>query len=195
MTALPSLHRAAAAFTAIAILAAVPHAALAATGQEATPPGQHPTLLWTALQLVPSPEMMVSGPSVYAGMRWQVTPLLYSFGINRKLSPWRSLVAEPVVRHAGSMELFISPEYLAKAGTFAEHWLFRGGVRSYAPLMSKGEYLSVSLGASLLHFDHRLGAALSAGIYTFYGFVGAEITYCPTPALRSTTLTLSFRVF
>jgi hypothetical protein len=61
--------------------------------------------------------------------------------------------------------------------------------------MAKGEYLSASLGASLLHFDHHLGAALSAGIYVFFGFVGAEVTWCPTPALQSTTLTLSFRVF
>ncbi len=170
-------------------------AAIVAPAPAATPPGVHPTLLWAALQLVPSPEWMGDRSGSYAGMRWQVTPLLYSFGINRKLSPWRSLIAEPVVRHAGSIELFASPEYLSKSGTFAEHWLFRGGVRSYFPLMSKGEYLSASLGASLLHFDHRLGAAWSAGIYTFYGFVGAEITYCPTPGLRSTTVTLSFRVF
>lgn len=192
MTALPSARRATLAMAVIAALVAPPRAALAA---EATPPGQHPTLLWTALQLVPSPEVMIAGSSVYAGMRWQVTPLLYSFGINRKLSPWRSLIAEPVVRHAGSIELFFSPEYLSKSGTFAEHWLFRGGLRSYFPLLSKGEYLSTSIGASLLHFDHHLGAALSAGLYVLYGFVGAEITYCPTPGLRSTTLALSLRMF
>ena len=192
MTALPSARRATLAMAVIAALVAPPRTALAA---EATPPGQHPTLLWTALQLVPSPEVMIAGSSVYAGMRWQVTPLLYSFGINRKLSPWRSLITEPVVRHAGSIELLFSPEYLSKSGSFAEHWLFRGGLRSYFPLLSKGEYLSTSIGASLLHFDHHLGAALSAGIYVLYGFVGAEITYCPTPELRSTTLALSLRMF
>ena len=195
MTAFPSTRCATLAIAAIATLVASPRTAFAAPAAEATPPGQHPTLLWGALQLVPSPEVMIAGSSVYAGMRWQVTPLLYSFGINRKLSPWRSLIAEPVVRHAGSLELFVSPEYLSKSGNFAEHWLFRGGLRSYFPLMSKGEYLSASIGASLLHFDHHLGAALSAGIYVLYGFVGAEITYCPTPALRSTTLALSLRMF
>jgi len=138
---------------------------------------------------------MRDGTGNHAGLRWQVTPLLYSFGINRKLSPWRTLIAEPVVRHAGSIELFASPEYLSKSGSFAEHWLFRGGLRSYFPLLSRGEYLSASLGASLLHFDHRLGAAGSAGIYTLYGFVGVELTTCLTPELRSTTVTLSLRVF
>ncbi|MEP7119615.1 MAG: hypothetical protein ABJE95_01850 [Byssovorax sp.] len=183
------------AIAAFSIGIAASSASLAAAPPEATPPGIHPTLLWTALQLVPSPEWMGDGAGSHAGMRWQVTPLLYSFGINRKLSPWRSLIAEPVVRHAGSVELFLSPEYLSNSGTFAEHWLFRGGLRSYFPLVSKGEYLSTSLGASLLHFDHRLGAAASAGIYVLYGFVGAEVTYCPTPGLRGATATLSLRVF
>jgi hypothetical protein len=183
------------AIAAIAALFTSARVAIAAPEAGATPPGVHPTLLWAAVQLVPSPEWMGDGSHGYAGMRWQVTPLLYSFGINRKLSPWRSLIAEPTVRHTGSIELFASPEYLGKPGTFAQRWLFRGGVRSYFPLVDKGESLSASLGASVLHFDHRLGAAWSAGIYTLFGFVGAEVTYCPTPGLRSTTLTLSLRMF
>jgi hypothetical protein len=195
MTALPSAPRSLLSIAATAAFLASARPAAAASSTEATPAGVHPTLLWAALQLVPSPEWMADGTTVYAGMRWQVTPLLYSFGINRKLFPWRSLIAEPTVRHSGSIELFASPEYLSRPGSFAEHWLFRGGVRSYFPLVDKGEALSASIGASLLHFDHHLGAAWSAGIYTLYGFVGAEITYCPTPALRSTTMTLSLRVF
>ncbi len=195
MTALRHLLPLALSIAATAALLAPARAARAAPAAEATPPGIHPTLLWAALQLVPSPEWMGDGSRGYAGMRWQVTPLLYSFGINRKLSPWRSLIAEPTVRHSGSVELFFSPEYIGKPGSFAERWLFRGGLRSYFPLIDKGESLSASLGASLLHFDDHVGAAWSAGIYTLYGFVGAEITYCPTPTLRSTTLTLSLRMF
>jgi hypothetical protein len=187
--------RAPLAVAALSVLVTEARAGFAAPPREATAPGIHPTLVWAALQLVPSPEWMGDGAGSHAGMRWQVTPLLYSFGINRKLSPWRTLIAEPVVRHSGSIELFAMPEYLSKSGSFAEHWLFRGGLRSYFPLMSKGEYLSASLGASLLHFDHRVGAAGSAGIYTFYGFVGAELTYCPTPGLRGATLALSLRIF
>lgn len=195
MTALAAAPRNLLSIAAAAALLASGRAVFAEPRAEVTPPGIHPTLAWTALQLVPSPEWMGDGSRGYAGMRWQVTPLLYSFGINRKLSPWRTLMAEPTVRHSGSLELFFSPEYIGKSGTFAERWLFRGGVRSYFPLLDKGELLSASLGASLLHFDHHLGAAWSAALYTFYGFVGAEVTYCPTPEIRSTTLTLSLRMF
>ncbi len=195
MTALPAALRNLLSIAAVAALLAPARTVFAEPPAEATPPGVHPTLPWAALQLVPSPEWMGDGSRGYAGMRWQVTPLLYSFGINRKLFPWRTLIAEPTVRHSGSIELFFSPEYLGKPGSFAERWLFRGGVRSYFPLIDKGESLSASIGASLLHFDHHVGAAWSAGVYTLYGFVGAEITYCPTPELRSTTLTLSLRMF
>lgn len=195
MTALPFARRGLLSAAVIAALLAAAGPARAEAMAPATPPGVHPTWLWAALQLVPSPEIMVNRGAAYAGMRWQITPLLYSFGINRKLSPWRSLIAEPVVRHAGSIELFASPEYLAKPGSFAEHWLFRGGVRSYFPLLTKGEYLSASIGASALHFDHHLGMAWSAGVYTLFGFVGAELTHCPTPVLRSITATLSLRMF
>ncbi|MFS8070909.1 MAG: hypothetical protein ACMG6S_31465, partial [Byssovorax sp.] len=129
MTALPAALRRLLSVAAVAALLAPARAAFAEPVAEATPPGVHPTLLWAALQLVPSPEWMGDGSRGYAGMRWQVTPLLYSFGINRKLFPWRTLIAEPTVRHSGSLELFFSPEYLGKPGSFAERWLFRGGVR------------------------------------------------------------------
>jgi hypothetical protein len=195
MTALPASRRNLLSIAAAAALLAPARAVLAEPAAETTSSSVQPTLLWAALQLVPSPEWMGDGARGYAGMRWQVTPLLYSFGINRKLFPWRSLIAEPTVRHSGSVELFFSPEYFGKPGSFAERWLFRGGVRSYFPLIDKGELLSASLGASVLHFDHHLGTAWSAGVYTLYGFVGAEVTYCPTQELRSTTLTLSLRMF
>jgi len=66
-----------------------------------TEPDIHPTLTWTALQLIPSPQWVTSDEGLRFGMRWQITPLLYSFGINKKLSPWRYLIAEPLVRQSG----------------------------------------------------------------------------------------------
>src|SRR4051794_38438408 len=100
MTALPAALRHLLSIAGAAALLAPARAALAEPPPESTPSGIHPTLLWTALQLVPSPEWRNDGSRSYAGMRWQVTPLLYSFGINRKLSPWRTLIAEPTVRHS-----------------------------------------------------------------------------------------------
>lgn len=165
----------------------------AAVSGSATEPGIRLTLPWLLVQLVPSPELWIGASGTRFGVRWQVTPLLYSFGINRKLSPWRAFVVEPLTRHAGSIELFGSPEYVA--GAAAGGWMVRGGIRSYFPLLDRGEALSCSLGASVLHARDRVAASYEAGIYTLFGGLGAQVTVTPTAALRSTTITLSIRYF
>jgi hypothetical protein len=161
-----------------------------------TEPGANATALWAALQLIPSPEVVRWDGATRFGARWQLTPLLYSFGINRKLSPWRSFVVEPTVRNSGSIELHLSPEILA--GTMVpgmERWLVRGGLRSYFPLLYRGDYLSGSAGGSLVHAGDRNGVAFDGGLHTVGGFFGLTASYCPTPGLRITTVALEIRIF
>ncbi|WP_433932516.1 hypothetical protein AB3662_48255 [Sorangium cellulosum] len=167
----------------------------AAVSGSATEPGIRLTLPWLLVQLVPSPELWIGASGARFGVRWQVTPVLYSFGINRKLSPWRAFVVEPLTRHAGSIELFGSPEYVAGPAAAAGGWMVRGGVRSYFPLLDRGEALSCSLGASVVHARDQVAASYEAGIYTLFGGLGAQVTVTPTAALRSTTITLSIRYF
>jgi hypothetical protein len=157
----------------------------------------HPplTAIWGALQLIPSPQWLVSERGVDFGLRWQVTPLLYSFALHRKLWPLRILIAEPVTRHGGSVELFFSPEYLAVGRDFERRWGARAGVRSYFPLAHRGEYLSVSLGSSYLRFQGESSAGVEAGAYVLYGLVGVQVTWSPTLVGGSTLATLRVRVF
>ncbi|KYF77793.1 hypothetical protein BE17_01175, partial [Sorangium cellulosum] len=161
----------------------------------ATEPGIRLTLPWFLVQFVPSPELWIGPSGTRFGIRWQVTPVLYSFGINRKLSPWRAFIAEPLTRHAGSIELFGSPEYVAGPSAPGAGWVFRGGVRAYFSLLDRGEALSCSLGGSVLHARDQVAASYEAGIYTLFGGLGAQVTVTPTAALRSTTITLSIRYF
>ncbi len=177
---------------------AAPARALAADTPAPPPtePGANATLLWAALQLIPSPEVLEWNGAARFAARWQLTPLLYSFGINRKLSPWRAFVVEPIVRNSGSIEVHLSPEILA--GTLAagtERWVLRGGLRSWFPLLYRGDYLSGSAGGSLVHAGDRNGVAFDAGLHTLGGFVGVRASYCPTPGLRITTVALEIRIF
>ncbi|WP_437599892.1 hypothetical protein WMF28_44400 [Sorangium sp. So ce590] len=167
----------------------------AAATAAATEPGIRLTLPWLLVQVVPSPALWIGPGEAHLGIRWQVTPLLYSFGMNRKLSPWRAFVVEPLTRHAGSIELFGSPEYIARPGAFGERWMLRGGVRAYFPLLHRGDYMSCSLGGSAVYARERLGASYEAGVYTLFGALGVQVTHTPTAALRSTTFTLSIRYF
>lgn len=115
----------------------------------------------------------------YFTLRWQVTPLLYSFGVRREVNPWRILIVEPNVRQSGSIEVFVSPEYTGYPGSFRDKWGVRSGLRSYFPLVENGEGLSVSVGASHLYFQGQHSMGLEAGAYVLFGFLGLQMTYTP----------------
>jgi hypothetical protein len=156
-----------------------------------------PAIFWTLTQLVPNPEIAGAHGDAYFGARWQVTPLLYSFGVHRGAPPVRSFLVEPVLRHSGSIELFVSPEYLATGESAATRWFLRPGLRAYFLLAQRGDYLSCSLGTSYVLAETRAhsGAAYEAGLYTLFGVLGVQITYSPTREPADWIATLSFRYF
>ena len=160
-----------------------------------TEPDVHPTWLWAAAQLIPSPEWVTYSNGMRFGMRWQLTPLLYSFGINKRLSPWRILVAEPLVRQSGSVELFFTPEYLNLESQFKDKWLFRGGLRAYFPLWQRGEYMSFSIASSYYNFNGQNGVSYEAGLYFFAGILGLQTTYSPTFKNSEWIFTIRLRYF
>jgi len=149
--------------------------------------------LWTTAQLVPSPLLVVSSDHVGGGVRWQITPLLYSFGVTAR--PWRSFVIEPIARHSGSIELYGSPEWACCAPGGHTSWLGRGGARLYLPLIEHGESLSWSLGGSYYRATGGGGGAAELGIYTISGVFGLTVTVSPTLFRREVITALSIRYF
>ena len=160
-----------------------------------TEPVVHVTVPWIATQLVPSPELAYGGGSARFGLRWQVTPLLFSWGIHRGLSPWRFLVVEPYVRQSGSVEAYVTPEYFVYGSKFADGWVPRAGVRSYFPLIEHGEYLSVSVGTSYFALAGQSGVAYEAGAYVLFGTVGVQVTVAPSGGPLAAIATLRLRYF
>lgn len=154
-----------------------------------------PSLEWALFQLVPSPELGFGGDAALFGLRWQLTPVLYSFATDARLSRWRWLIAEPIVRHGGSLELFASPEYLALDGGIGARFGARGGLRSYFGLIQRGDYLSVSLGSSLFAFRDVHGMSFEAGAYVLFGTLGLVLTYSPGFAQAPWLTTLRLRYF
>jgi hypothetical protein len=168
-----------------------------AAGTGSTEPSPRPTFIWILTQLIPSPEVAAGKGSdlvetVRFGLRWQVTPILYSFGHNPRVSPWRAFVVEPIVRQSGSVELFLSPELFVGS---LDTPLLRGGVRSYFPLIAKGDDLSVSLGTSYTYMNGQSGVGYELGAYVLYGTLGIQVTYSPAPSPVQWITTLRFRYF
>ncbi len=160
-----------------------------------TEPNIHFTWMWGVAQLIPSPEWISSNTGAMFGMRWQVTPLLFSFGINKKLSPWRYFITDPLARQSGSAEIFFTPEYLNIENKFKDKWLFRGGLRFYFPLWQKGEYASFSLATSYYNFNGNNGISYEAGIYLFAGVLGFQTTYSPNFTNSEWIFTIRLRYF
>ena len=149
--------------------------------------------IWAAAQLVPSPLFVTGKEGVGGGMRWQLTPLLYSFGIAE--GPLRSFVISPIARHSGSVELHASPEWACCAAR-GRSWLLRSGLRVYLPLLEHGERLSWSVGTSYYRTtDGEGGISFDAGMYTLLGALGLTVTVSPALAQREVITALNIRYF
>ncbi|HVJ92218.1 MAG TPA: hypothetical protein VM580_20600 [Labilithrix sp.] len=167
-------------------------------------PTPRPTLAWLLLQLVPSPELAFGGQrrigptgevddgvKTAFGLRWQLTPVLWSFGVHRSQPRFRYLIVDPIARHSGSIELSASIEYI---GGHIDRVLVRPGLRTYLPILSKGESLAVSLGTSVYSYD-GLRVAYEVGAYTFSGIFGVQMTVAPTHAPLAALATFRVRYF
>jgi len=168
-------------------------------------PFQYPTAWWLATQLLPSPELVVGrqrsidpfgnvdrSVRTAFGVRWQLTPLLWSFGVHRQQPRFRTLVVDPVARQSGSLELSGTFEYI---GGWVDRLLVRPTLRVYLPLAHRGEYLSASLGTSVYRYDDAFRVAYEAGLYFLSGIVGVQLTFAPTHDPLATIATLRIRYF
>lgn len=153
---------------------------------------ERPTLLWMATQLVPSGELAVGTHGALAGLGWQVTPLVYSFGLHRRAPKWRMFVVDPMARQSGSIELYAAPELFAQPD-----WsiTLRPGIRAYHGLVARGEWLSASLGVSYQPGPGRESAAFDLGLHGYAGVVGLVATIAPMSDLAPFMLTFRFRYF
>jgi hypothetical protein len=149
--------------------------------------------VWAVAQLIPSPLFVASSDRVGAGVRWQITPFVYAFGVTAK--PIRAFVVEPVARHAGAVELYMSPEWACCAPADHTSWIARGGVRLYLPLVGRGEALTGSLGGSYYRAGGGDGASVEVGIYVLFTMFGLTVTVSPGLAGREVISALQIRYF
>lgn len=177
------------------VLAISPLAHAQKTETEGPPRSISPTVgavLWGVAQLVPSPVLVTGSEGFRGGMRWQLTPLVFAFGLHEHR--FRSLWVPPVARASGAIELFVSPAWLCCAPGDRTGWMLYGGARVYFPLEHRGENLSASFGASYYRASPHHGAAFELAIYALSSIVGLSITVAPWLTARevSTALTIRF---
>ena len=156
-------------------------------------PQPRPTFGWFATQFIPSPQLAFDKHANTAfGMRWQITPALWSWGVHRRLSGWRFFVVDPIARHSGSIALETHIDWF---GGHVDRLFARPALKATFPLLHRGEYLSFSLGTSVYRFDDKAHVAYDAGIYTLAGFLGLQATYAPAHDPLTAIATLRIRYF
>lgn len=143
---------------------------------------------WTLIQAVPSPVFYHDGNGTDSrlqfGLRWNVSPVNYSFNANPLVSPVQFFKVNPVRRYGGSVELFVQPEWAT--GAYVNSGLGRfqlsAGTRFFIPAIESGEYLSFSLGGKYKIRKDKAGNAancysLELGTYTMLGIFGLQFSY------------------
>lgn len=149
--------------------------------------------VWFATQLIPSPLLAYGSGAVHPGMRWQITPLVLSFGVAAK--PVRTFFVAPIARYGGSVELYVSPEYIGNAPNDATGWVARFGSRLYLPVAGKGESFAWSLGGSYYRASGGDGFAMELGAYWLFGLFGFTVTVAPQMAQREIISAFQIRYF
>ncbi len=156
-------------------------------------PMPRPTLFWLATQLVPSPGLAVGAGEASLSVRWQLTPVLYAWGVNSRVRRWRTVVVEPNARYGGAIELFAAPEVVLSTHRVTT---VRPGVRAYLPVRERGEALAVSVGLAYQRVAETDAVAIEVGAYALFGIVGLQLSYAPGPATPAQTIaTLQLRYF
>jgi hypothetical protein len=141
-------------------------------------PRPQPTVSWFVMQAVPSPGVGIGQDGAHLSLAWQVTPILLSWGLDPRLNFLRFFIVEPSYRTSGSIELFVSPEYLGR-GPAVERWGASGGARATIPLIARGENLSLSLGSGAHVFSGATGVFFEGGVHTLFGMTGLTVKVAP----------------
>jgi len=155
-------------------------------------PHPRPTIPWIATQLIPSPGIAFGDGGSHFGVRWQVTPLLYSWGLYHKLSRWRFFVVEPLTRTSGSLEAFVVPEIVDLGKRPDDVFILRPGLRVTLPIVERGEYLSLSFASGPWLHDGDVGSYFEWGAYSLFGILG--IQFAMSPRLKGAEYMFSLRV-
>jgi hypothetical protein len=150
-------------------------------------------VLWGVVQFVPSPVLVTGSEGYGGGMRWQLTLLTYAFGLQSHRL--RSIWVPPVARHAGALELYVSPAWLCCAPDDRTSWMLNGGARMYLPLEGRGENLAASLGASYYRASPGHGAAFELAVYVLSSLVGLSVTVAPWLTAREVSTALTLRYY
>ena len=159
--------------------------------QRSSSDGGSKTKNWLLLQAIPSLNWTVFPNQTNFAFEWRATPVLYSFGMTKLDPPWHFFFVTPPERFAGSIEMNVTGQvYPSSIGT--THVAWSGQLLGHVPLVEKGEYLGLNLGAATYRLNGQFSTFAVAGVSTLFGFVHWNTKYSPKDKIWMTALELRF---
>jgi hypothetical protein len=146
---------------------------------------------WFVLQAVPSYSWTSFPHETHFSFEWEATPLLYSFGMNKRVPRWHFFQVTQPERFAGSLEINISTQiYTKKIST--SYWGFSGQFLTHFPLIEYGEYLGLNAGIARYTISGSSSTYLIGGFSTLFGFLHYTIKYSPADQIWMNSLEFRF---
>ncbi|MCX6145229.1 MAG: hypothetical protein NTZ35_18650 [Ignavibacteriales bacterium] len=146
---------------------------------------------WLTFQAIPS-MMVISHPgdSPFA-FEWEATPLLYSFGMTRLVSPWYSFKISQAARFTGSIELKATGQ-ISTRKMGSSYFGSSAQLIGHIPLIERGEYLGLNVGVAKYAFAGSSPWFKVVGVSTLFGFLEFNFKHSSDPLMWMGTIEFRF---
>ena len=142
---------------------------------------------WYQYQLIPNLLLYSSGTGSRMGLEWEATPLLYSWGINKKVSPWYSFIVVPTARFSGSLEWNVAVQaYSGQVGR--SHFGYSTHLMAHVPLSDMGELLGMNLGVGAFGSPDGIRLFKVVGLSSAFGMLHLNVKHADRPTTWITSL-------
>lgn len=142
---------------------------------------------WYQYQLIPNLLLHSSAAGTRMGLEWEATPLLYSWGINKRVSPWYSFIVAPPARFSGSIEWNVAVQaYTGKVGR--SHFGYSSHLMTYWPLSDVGEFAGLNLGIGAFGSPDGIRVFKVIGASTAFGMLHVNVKHADRPTTWITSL-------
>jgi hypothetical protein len=146
---------------------------------------------WLELQAIPN-LMVISHPSnIPFAFEWEATPLLYSFGMTRLVSPWHAFRVVPPARFTGSIELKVTGQ-ISTRKTGSSYFGSSAQLIGHIPLLERGEYLGLNVGVAKYAFAGSSPWFKVVGISTLFSFIEFNFKQSEKPKIWMGTIEFRF---
>ena len=137
---------------------------------------------WLTFQAIPS-MMVISHPGdIPFAFEWEATPLLYSFGMTRLVSPWYSFKVSQAARFTGSIELKATGQ-ISTRKMGSSYFGSSAQLIGHIPLIERGEYLGLNVGVAKYAFAGSSPWFKVIGVSPLFGFVEFNFKHSSDPQM------------